>query len=82
MYERGELIMDMTSLIDEGFSPQRAKEILQKYSDLKNERQKKLLEAQSKKQDRHLEYDYVNNPYADYEEDMGAPNGYLSDFSY
>lgn len=35
--------MDMTSLLDEGFSPQRAKEILQKYSDLKNERQKKLL---------------------------------------
>ena len=75
--------MDYESLIEEGFTPQKAKEILRKRSGI--ETAKRNAEARFRKQDEQdirMEYDYHNNPYADYEEDMGAPNGYLSDFSY
>jgi len=75
--------MDYESLIEEGFTPQRAKEILRKRSDI--ERTKRNAEARFREQDEqdiHMEYDYQNNPYAYYEEDMGAPNGYLSDYCY
>lgn len=74
--------MDFESLLEEGFSQERAKEILQKYSKLTQERQKQ------REKEQHVElfprqvYDYERNPYAYYEEMMGAPNGYLSDFNY
>ena len=74
--------MDYESLLEEGFSPERAKEILQKYSKLTQKRQ------EQREKEQHIEsyprqvYDYERNPYAYYEEMMGAPNGYLSDFSY
>lgn len=74
--------MNFESLLEEGFSLERAKEILQKYSKLTQERQKQREKEQNIKPSIRLVYDYERNPYAYYEEMMGAPNGYLSDFSY
>lgn len=74
--------MDYESLLEEGFSPERAKEILQKYSKLTQERQKQREKEQHVESYPRQVYDYERNPYAYYEEMMGAPNGYLSDFSY
>lgn len=74
--------MDFESLLEEGFSQERAKEILQKYSKLTQKRQKQREKEQHVESYPHQVYDYERNPYAYYEEMMGAPNGYLSDFSY
>ena len=35
-----------------------------------------------KRNENDLVYDWLCNPYAEYECAMGAPNGYLSDFNY
>ena len=56
--------MDYESLLEEGFSQERAKEILQKYSKLTQERQKQREKEQHVESFPRLVYDYERKPYA------------------
>lgn len=84
-------------LIEEGFSVERAFQIEAKYkmlqylrkqrSEIEQGNVKKDMLAQFglvefKRNENDLVYDWLCNPYAEYEYAMGAPNEYLSDFNY
>ena len=84
-------------LIKEGFSVERAFQIEAKYKmlqylrkqrgetehrDVKKEMLAQFGLVEFKRNENELVYDWLCNPYAEYEYAMGAPNGYLSDFNY